>query len=119
MHHFLPGVGLGFAAGGIGVLSCPPGRACGLGAAYGIGVALTTDELRLLAGRNNAYWGSNRFAFVQCALGSLGCAGLGAVFYLRGQRARKTGSGTTWPETAPAGGAASGPERKREVLRPI
>lgn len=64
IHHFVPGIVLGFAAGGVALLTRPDALRRRLSVPYGVGVALTTDELRLLAGRGNAYWGSQFFALV-------------------------------------------------------
>lgn len=51
---------------------------------FAVGVALTTVELRLLAGRSNPYWGGESFVAAQAALATLASAGLGVVFVKRG-----------------------------------
>lgn len=87
IHHFLPGLGIGIAAGGSAILSGTGRVDRGLSVPFGVGVALITDELRLLAGRNNPYWGSERFAWTQCAAGSLLALGLVGLFWRRGHAA--------------------------------
>lgn len=91
VHHFLPGIGLGFAAGGVGLMTNPGPLARWLSVPFGTGVALTTDELRLLAGRNNPYWGSQAFALTQSAGAAIGATGLIAQFYRRGRHATAPG----------------------------
>lgn len=88
VHHFLPGIGIGFTAGGTALLANPAPVALWLSVPFGAGVALTTDELRLLAGRNNPYWGGERFALTQCAGAALGAIGLGTLFHRRGRHGR-------------------------------
>lgn len=87
VHHSLPGIGIGFAAGGTAVfLTCPAQSVGWLSVPFGTGVALTADELRLLAGRNDPYWGGEGFALAQCAAGALGAVCLGTLFQRRGRR---------------------------------
>jgi hypothetical protein len=65
VHHFLPGIGLGLTSGATAILCSSEPSIRFLSIPLGIGLALTADELFLLLGRNNAYWGSERFAFLQ------------------------------------------------------
>lgn len=55
MHHFLPGIAIAFATGATGILTHRRGFRLSL--PFGSGVALTLDELPLLLGRDNPYWG--------------------------------------------------------------
>jgi hypothetical protein len=85
VHHFLPGVGMGFAAGGTAILVHPSRATRALSLPFGVGVALAVDELPLMAGRNNPYWGKERFAGVLCLVGAVVAAGISAEFVRRGR----------------------------------
>lgn len=84
VHHFMPGIGLGFATGGAAILTRDDGLDGWLSLPFGVGLALTTDELGLLLEGSNPYWGSETFALAQGATGSLASAALAAVFTRRG-----------------------------------
>ena len=57
IHHYLPGIALLVTAGAFGVRgSDRPGVHCMLGATYGVGCALVTDELPLLLNLRDVYW---------------------------------------------------------------
>jgi hypothetical protein len=57
IHHYLPGIVLLTAAGGIGVRGSDKASVhCLLGATYGTGCALITDELPLLLDLRDVYW---------------------------------------------------------------
>jgi hypothetical protein len=86
VHHFIPGIGLGFATGGAAILTRDDGLDGWLSLPFGIGVGLTTDELGLLLEGSNPYWGSETFALAQSATASLAAAALAAVFVRRGLR---------------------------------
>jgi len=85
VHHFLPGVGIGFACGGVAIARSADGWGHWLSVPFGVGLALTTDELPLLAGRNDAYWGAARFALVQSCLATAVSAGMGGRILIRGR----------------------------------
>lgn len=87
VHHFLPGMVIGFATGGTAILRSPGGGSHWLSVPFGVGVALTTDELRVMAGRSNPYWGGESFAAAQAALSALASAGLSVRFVKRGRSA--------------------------------
>ncbi|WP_406349173.1 hypothetical protein OHA44_36455 [Streptomyces sp. NBC_00144] len=85
--HFLPGMAVGLAVGGTALLvrSGPLERVLSL--PLGAGFALTTDELRLLVGRNDPYWGRGaRFAHAQSAVASLAALGTGADILRRSRQ---------------------------------
>ena len=84
VHHFVPGIGLGFATGGAAILTRDDGLDRWLSVPFGVGLGLTTDELGLLVEASNPYWGSETFALAQCAAALLASAALGAVFIRRG-----------------------------------
>lgn len=81
-HHFLPGIGVAYGVGGTAVLTHR--RGFWLSLPFGSGVALTLDELALLLGADDAYWGSERLALVQAAAAAASAAALMARFYRRG-----------------------------------
>lgn len=57
VHHYLPGIALLTAAGGMGVRGSDALRAhCLLGAVFGAGTALVADELPLLVSLRDVYW---------------------------------------------------------------
>lgn len=96
VHHFLPGVGIGFASGATAIFRRADGWEHWLSVPFGIGLALTTDELPLLAGRTNPYWGPARFALVQGVLATSAAAGLGGLLVFRGRSGaagRRSGRG--------------------------
>ncbi|WP_411090443.1 hypothetical protein [Streptomyces sp. 049-1] len=86
VHHFLPGVAIGFAVGGTALLVRPGRLERVLSLPLGVGFALTTDELRLLVGRNDPYWGrGQRFAHAQGAVATLAALSIGADIVRRGR----------------------------------
>ena len=80
VHHFVPGFALAFASGGASIASRDDGRESWFAVPFGVGAALTLDELALLLGEDNAYWRSERFAIGQAAAAAVGAALLGAGF---------------------------------------
>ena len=84
VHHYLPGVGLAFGAGGAAILTRTDGREFWLSLPFGTGAGLTLDELALLVKRDNPYWDSERFALTQSGAAALAAAALAARFQLRG-----------------------------------
>jgi hypothetical protein len=57
-----------------------------LSAPFGVGVGLVVDEINLLTGRNNPYWGSERFVLITCVTAASAAAAMAAVFLRRGRR---------------------------------
>lgn len=86
VHHSLPGTLMAFTAGGIALLAGGNRRERWLGVPFGAGVSLTMDEFRMLAGRNNPYWGGRSFAFVQCANAAVTSLAMCVDFARRGHR---------------------------------
>ena len=87
VHHFIPGIGLGFATGAAAILTRPDGSGRWLSVPVGVGLGLTADELGLLLEHANPYWGTEKFALAQCAAASVGSAALAAAFTRRGLKA--------------------------------
>ncbi|GGN44767.1 hypothetical protein GCM10012285_27660 [Streptomyces kronopolitis] len=87
VHHFLPGMAIGFTVAGTALLVRPGRLERLLSLPLGVGFALTTDELRLLVGRNDPYWGrGQRFAHAQGAVALLAALGIGADIVRRGRQ---------------------------------
>lgn len=86
VHHFLPGISLASTAGATVILTRTDGAELRFGVPFGIGMALTLDELALLADVDNAYWRSAGFAIAQAALATAGATALAARFFRRGRR---------------------------------
>ncbi|MDP9344344.1 MAG: hypothetical protein M3P44_01225 [Actinomycetota bacterium] len=84
VHHFLPGIAIAFATGATGILNHR--RGFWLGLPFGSGVALTLDELPLLLGGDNPYWGHERLALTQGTAAASAAAGLTTRFYRHGAR---------------------------------
>ena len=80
VHHFLPGIGIAFAAGGAAILTRHKGGEHWFSLPFGAGVALTSDEIDLLVELDNPYWGSESFALIQAAAAALAAAALAARF---------------------------------------
>lgn len=52
-----------------------------LGVPFASGVALTLDELPLLLGQDNPYWGHERLSLIQATTATAGAAALAVRFY--------------------------------------
>ena len=89
VHHFLPGMAIGFAVAATSLFARGGRMERWLSLPFGVGLALTTDELPLLYGRTNPYWGDNaeHFALAQGAAATLASLGLGLRFLRRGWNA--------------------------------
>ncbi len=85
IHHFVPGVGVAFAAGGAAILT-QEHRAFRLSVPFGVGVGLALDELEVMVGRDNPYWGSQGFALAQSAVAGAGAMALALGFTMRGDQ---------------------------------
>ena len=82
--HFLPGIGIAFAAGAASILTRKDRREFWLSLPFGAGAALTLDEADLLLELDNPYWGSEVLALTQGSLAALGAAVLALRFHRRG-----------------------------------
>jgi hypothetical protein len=102
VHHFIPGIGLGFATGAAAILTRLDGRDRWLSLPFGVGLGLTADELGLLLESANPYWGTEKFALAQCAAASLGSATLAAAFTRRGLKATASSRPSRHPTPGPA-----------------
>jgi hypothetical protein len=88
IHHYIPGIALAFAAGGVSVVSRDESldRWCAI--PLGIGAALTMDEAALLVELEDVYWSEEGILSVQATLGTLALLGatmLGARAFRRGE----------------------------------
>ena len=81
IHHFVPGLALALTSGAVGAVTRDDDWGFVLGLPFGSGAALVLDELPLLLGRNNPYWGSETFAGAQVI--SAGIAGAVLAVRLR------------------------------------
>jgi hypothetical protein len=77
IHHFVPGIALAFASGGVGVVTNDLKLRERLAFPFAIGVALTLDEWALLLELNDVYWSEEGVTSVRMTLGTT--ALLGAV----------------------------------------
>lgn len=107
VHHFLPGTAIGFLAGGVALISRAETLERWFSLPFGVGLAMTTDELRLMGGRNNPYWGGEHFAIAQGGIALVATMGLALDFARRGRVVREAGPAVDEPppdtgEAAPA-----------------
>jgi len=89
VHHFLPGLGMGLTSGVVAIFRDGDGWGHWLSVPFGIGLALVADELPLLAGRSNPYWGNELFSFVQGGVAAAASAGLAGQFIYRGRQLKQ------------------------------
>ena len=71
IHHFVPGIGLAFAAGGAAVISRREQLHPWLALPFGAGVALTVDESALLLKLDDVYWTEEGIVSVQIGFAAL------------------------------------------------
>ena len=71
IHHFVPGIGLAFATGGLAVVSRSEGLRPWLALPFGAGVALTLDESALLLKLDDVYWTEEGIVSVQIGFAML------------------------------------------------
>jgi hypothetical protein len=72
IHHFVPGIVVGFSAGAGAILSPQRRSALKMAVPFGAGLALTVDEFALLLDLEDVYWSAEGKISVQIALGLLG-----------------------------------------------
>jgi hypothetical protein len=70
IHHFVPGILLGFASGTAALLSTEPETEEWLAIPMGIGIGLTFDEAALLLDLRDVYWTREGLLSVQLSLGA-------------------------------------------------
>jgi hypothetical protein len=71
IHHFVPGIGLAFATGGLAVVSRREELHPWLALPFGAGVALTLDESALLLKLDDVYWTEEGIVSVQIGFATL------------------------------------------------
>jgi hypothetical protein len=88
IHHFVPGIVLGFASGAIAICTANEEIEPKLALAFGTGMGLTLDESALLLELDDVYWSEEGLLSVQITLAVialLGALGLGVRFLRRGE----------------------------------
>jgi hypothetical protein len=88
IHHFVPGIGLAFAAGAAAVVTRDESLKPRLAVPLGIGMGLTIDESALLLDLDDVYWTPEGVVGGQIALAAtamLGTIALGLRFLRRGE----------------------------------
>lgn len=110
IHHFVPGIGLAFAAGGVSVVSRSKDLDPWLAVPFGAGVALTLDESALLLKLDDVYWTEEGIVSVQISLAAV--AMLSAAALVR--RTLLRGEEQVLPEV-PAAGERRGSDGDRRV----
>jgi hypothetical protein len=89
IHHFVPGIVLGFAAGAVAIVSRDEALEPVLAVPFGIGMGLTLDESALLLELEDVYWSQEGLLSVQITLSViavLASLALGIRFLRRGER---------------------------------
>lgn len=90
VHHYLPGMAIAMTTGGTVILAGSGGIERWLSLPFGMGVGLVFDELGLLTGRNNPYWGAERYVLLSGLTAVSMVAAMTAVMARRGWAARLT-----------------------------
>ena len=85
IHHFVPGVALGFLSGAEAIIQREDGRELWLSLPFGTGVGLTLDEIAVMTERQNPYWRSERLAIAQAASAALGAFAVAVRLHHRGR----------------------------------
>jgi hypothetical protein len=89
IHHYVPGIVIGFAAGAAAILSRDERLEPVLAVPFGVGMGLTLDESALLLELEDVYWSREGLVSVQITLtviAMLGALALGLRFLRRGER---------------------------------
>jgi hypothetical protein len=89
IHHFVPGIALGFAAGAVAIVSRDESLEPMLAVPFGIGMGLTLDESALLLELEDVYWTQEGLLSVQITLSViavLASLALGLRFLRRGEQ---------------------------------
>jgi hypothetical protein len=89
IHHFVPGIVLGFAAGAVAIVTRNEWLEPRLAVPFGIGMGLTLDESALLLELEDVYWTREGLLSVQITLSViavLASLALGLRFLRRGER---------------------------------
>lgn len=91
IHHFVPGIGIAFAAGAAGLLTESQEIETALAVPFGVGAGLTFDEAALLLRLQDVYWTREGLLSVQLSLATasvLGATILGLRMLSRGEQRR-------------------------------
>jgi hypothetical protein len=89
IHHFVPGIVIAFAAGGVSIVNRTERLDPILAVPFGVGLGLTLDESALLLELEDVYWTSEGLLSVQITLAvmaMLGALALGLRFLRRGEQ---------------------------------
>ncbi|MEA2124245.1 MAG: hypothetical protein QOI80_1027 [Solirubrobacteraceae bacterium] len=106
IHHYIPGIGLAFLAGGASVVSRNESLDRWFAVPLGVGAALTMDEAALLVELEDVYWSEEGVLSVQATLATLSLLGALAL----GHRAFRRGE----PEVlGPSSGGGDAPDLAR------
>src|SRR5581483_10490669 len=90
IHHFVPGIVLAFAAGGVAIVSRSENIEPKLALLFGAGLGMTLDESALLLELDDVYWTPEGLLSVEIALSvtaALGGLAVALRFFRRGERA--------------------------------
>ncbi len=79
IHHFVPGIGLAFLAGGVSIAARAPGADKWLAIPFGVGAALTLDESALLLRLDDVYWTEEGILSVQITLATASLVSAAAI----------------------------------------
>jgi hypothetical protein len=110
LHHFVPGIAIAFAAGGIGLATRNPALHPWLALPFGVGAGLTLDEAALLLELEDVYWSDQGLLSVQVsliAMALLGTLVLWGRLLRRGERRRQARGAAIASLPPPAGAEAS------------
>lgn len=86
VHHYVPGMALAFASGGLAILIEDDKVAPWLALPFGVGMGLTLDEAALLLELPSSYWTHEYLAAIQAVLALGGAAILASRISRRGER---------------------------------
>ncbi len=89
IHHFVPGIVLGFSAGGAAIVTRNPRVERWMAVPFGAGMGLTLDESALLLELDDVYWSQEGILSVQISLAVtalLASTALAARLLLRGEQ---------------------------------
>jgi hypothetical protein len=100
IHHFVPGILLAFAAGGVALVSRDESLEPKLALVFGAGMGMTMDEAALLLQLEDVYWSEEGLLGVQIGAGFVGLLGALAI----GLRFLRRGEAQVLPPVWPSAG---------------
>jgi len=86
VHHFVPGVGMAFLAGGAAIVTRGDRREVWFSLPFGMGVGLAFDEIAVMTAHGKRYWQSQKLVIAHAAAAALGGLALATRMYIRGPR---------------------------------